>query len=117
MGSGSGTHDLGLAGVEPMTSHDRSRTTDLARPTWRDRPRTTELVRPPSGQGVDQGPEGVDVALLGGPGADAGPDDVAVRQAGVGEVHAAGGVQGLVQPLGRVVAVDVAEAHEVQAGP
>src|ERR671916_199304 len=101
MGSGSGTHDLGLAGVEPMTSHDRSRTTDLARPTWRDRPRTTELVRPASG-------EGVDVALLGGPGADAGPDDVAVRQAGVGEVHAAGGVQGLVQPLGRVVAVDVA---------
>src|SRR5215471_5731595 len=44
------------------------------------------------GQRVDERPQPLDVALLGGPGADAGPDDVAVPEPGVGQVDPAVGV-------------------------
>src|SRR5690606_11478138 len=80
-----------------------------------DRPGPADARRG-SGQLVDQVPQGVHVALLGRPGADGGPDDVAVVQPGVGEVHPAGGVQRLVQALRRLVPVDVAEADEVEPG-
>src|SRR5690606_13419895 len=108
-----------LANPQPDLAHDAhppgARIRSGRRSKSTDRPRPADARRR-SRQLVDQLPQRVDVALLGRPGPDGGPDDVAAGQPRVGEVDPPGGVQRLVQALRRLVAVDVAEADEVEPG-